>query len=201
MIGLKADEELSTVKIGAANKKQVIVAGTLLAILVAVVIYDLAGSGTSSAAPPATSTTIARGKPGNKQVAQNSTDPTFHRLQLEESRKIKYEPGRNIFEMQAAPMPTPVADVRKPTPPPAFTPPPTPPPPPIPLKFYGFASKPGETKRIFLAEGDPQNSIVFIAKQGDIVDRRYRVLQIAANSVQIEDVLYSNKQTIPLTVR
>ena len=188
-------------KIGAANKKHVIVAGTLLAILVAVVIYDLAGSGTSSAAPPATSTTIARGKPGNKQVAQNSTDPTFHRLQLEESRKIKYEPGRNIFEMQAAPMPTPVADVRKPTPPPAFTPPPTPPPPPIPLKFYGFASKPGETKRIFLAEGDPQNSIVFIAKQGDIVDRRYRVLQIAANSVQIEDVLYSNKQTIPLTVR
>lgn len=188
-------------KIGAANKKQLIIAGALLAILVAVVIYDLAGSGTSSAAPPATSTTTARGKAGTKQIAQNSTDPTFHRVQLEESRKIKYEPGRNIFEMQAAPMPTPVVNVRQPTPPPAFTPPPTPPPPPIPLKFYGFANRPGETKRIFLAEGDPQNSIVFIAKQGDIVDRRYRVLQIAANSVQIEDVLYSNKQTIPLTAR
>jgi hypothetical protein len=172
----------------------------LLAILAAVVIYDLAGSGTSSAAPPATSTTTARGKTGTKQIAQNSTDPTFHRLQLEDSRKVKYEPGRNIFEMQAATIPPPIAPPRM-TPPPSFTPPPTPPPPPIPLKFYGFASKPGETKRIFLAEGDPQNSIVFIAKQGDIVDRRYRVLQIAANSVQIEDVLYSNKQTIPLTAR
>jgi hypothetical protein len=189
------------VNIGAANKKQVIIAGALLAILAAVLIYDLAGTGTSSAAPPATSTTVPRGKAGTKQIAQNDTDPTFHRLQLEESRKIKYEPGRNIFEMQAAPMPTPMANVR-PTPPPGPpTPTPTPPPPPIPLKFYGFANKPGETKRIFLAEGDPQNSVVFIAKQGDIVDRRYRVLQIAANSVQIEDVLYNNKQTIPLTAR
>lgn len=189
-------------KIGAANKNQMIAAGALLAILVAVVIYDLAGSGTSSAAPPATSTNIARGKPGSKQIAQNDTDPTLHRLQLEESRKVKYEPGRNIFEMQAAPVPTTIANVRQqPTPPPVYTPPPTPPPPPIPLKFYGFANKPGEVKRIFLAEGDPQNSVVFIAKQGDIVDRRYRVVQIAANSVQIEDVLYNNKQTIPLTAR
>ena len=189
-------------KIGVANKNQMIVAGALLAILAAVVIYDLAGSGTSSAAPPATSTNIARGKTGNKQTAQNDTDPTFHRHQLEESRKVKYEPGRNIFQMQAAPVPTPMTTVRQPTPPPGpATPMPTPPPPPIPLKFYGFANKPGETKRIFLAEGDPQNSIVFIAKQGDIVDRRYRVVQIAANSVQIEDVLYNNKQTIPLTAR
>jgi hypothetical protein len=103
--------------------------------------------------------------------------------------------------MEAPPMPTPIVNVR-PTPPPGPpTPTPTPPPPPIPLKFYGFANKPGEARRIFLAEGDPQNSIVFIAKQGDIVDRRYRVVQISANSVQIEDVLYNNKQSIPLTAR
>jgi hypothetical protein len=189
------------VKTGAGNKKQVIIAGALLAVLAAVVIYDLGGSGTSSAAPPATSTTPQRGRLATRKTAQNDLDPTFHGSQLEESRKIKYEPGRNIFEMQATPMPTPIANVR-PTPPPGPpTPQPTPPPPPIPLKFYGFANKPGETKRIFLAEGDPQNSVVFIAKQGDIVDRRYRVLQIAANSVQIEDVLYNNKQTIPLTAR
>ena len=188
-------------KIGTGNNKQTIIAGALLAILAAVVIYDLAGSGSSSAAPPASSTTVARGKAGNKQIAQNSIDPTFHRLQLEESRKIKYEPGRNIFEMQAAPIQPPIASPRMTPPPGPPTPTPTPPPPPIPLKFYGFANKPGETKRIFLAEGDPQNSVVFIAKQGDIVDRRYRVLQIAANSVQIEDVLYNNKQTIALTAR
>jgi hypothetical protein len=187
------------VKIGAANKKQMLIMGALLAVLAAIVIYDFGGTGTSSAAPPASSR-AQKGRTGTRQIAQND-DPRFHLGELEASRRIKYEPGRNIFTMEAPPMPTPIVNVR-PTPPPGPpTPTPTPPPPPIPLKFYGFANKPGEARRIFLAEGDPQNSIVFIAKQGDIVDRRYRVVQISANSVQIEDVLYNNKQSIPLTAR
>lgn len=74
-------------------------------------------------------------------------------------------------------------------------PPPPPPLPPINLKFFGFASKPGEPKKIFLS----QNEDVFIAAEGDIVNRRYRVLHIAPNSVEIEDVISSNRQSIPLT--
>lgn len=192
--------------IGAANKKQLITMGALLAVLAIVILYDVMNSGTSSAAPPAPSapaaSTAQRNKPGTQQVAQNDLDPTLRLDVLDASRRVKYEAGgRNIFQMQATPMPTPIADVR-PTPPLGPpTPTPTPPPPPIPLKFYGFANRPGETKKIFLSEGDQQNSVVFIAKQGDIVDRRYKVLQIQANSVQIEDVLYSNKQNIPLTAR
>lgn len=184
--------------IGATNKKQLIIMGVLLAVLAAIVVYDFSGSGTSSAAAPHVA---QRSRAGSQQKAQNDLDPTFHWDKLEASRRVKYEPGRNIFTMEAPPMPTPITTVRQnvPTGPP--TPTPTPPPPPIPLKFYGFANKPGETRRIFLAEGDPQNSVVFIAKQGDIVDRRYRVLQISANAVQIEDVLYNNKQSIPLTAR
>ncbi len=82
-----------------------------------------------------------------------------------------------------------------PEPPP--TPTPTPPPPPIPLKFYGFASKPTEPKRIFLDdEGE-----VFVARQGDIVERKYKVIQINNTSVIIEDVLYNNRQTIQLTAK
>lgn len=185
-------------KIGATNKKQVIIMGVLLAVLAAIVIYDFGRSGTSSAAPRQTA---QRGRAGAQQKAQNDLDPTFHWEKLEASRRIKYEPGRNIFTMEAPPMPTPMQSVRQMTPQGPPTPTPTPPPPPIPLKFYGFANKPGEARRIFLAEGDPQNSVVFIAKQGDIVDRRYRVVQISANSVQIEDVLYNNKQSIPLTAR
>lgn len=186
-------------KIGATNKKQLITMGVLLAVLAAIVIYDFGRSGTSSAAP---SQTAQRGRKGSQQKAQNDLDPTLHWQKLEASRRIKYEPGRNIFTMEAPPIEATKFPVRVPTPPPGPpTPTPTPPPPPIPLKFYGFANKPGETRRIFLAEGEPQNSVVFIAKQGDIVDRRYRVLQISANSVQIEDVLYNNKQSIPLTAR
>jgi hypothetical protein len=38
---------------------------------------------------------------------------------------------------------------------------------------------------------------VFIAAEGDVVDRRYRVVKIGNNSVQIEDILNDNTQ--PLT--
>jgi hypothetical protein len=74
-------------------------------------------------------------------------------------------------------------------------PPPPPPPPPINLKFFGFANKPGEPKKVFLSQGED----VFIAVEGDIVDRRYKVVHIGPASVEIEDVLYNNKQNIPLT--
>jgi hypothetical protein len=194
------------VKIGAENKKQVIIMAILLAVAAAVVIYDFSGSGTSSAAPPVRSSSggvTTSGRPGTQPAAQNDLDPRLRLDVLEASRKVKYEAGgRNIFRMEEPKIEPPKYPVRQPTPTPGPpTPTPTPPPPPIPLKFYGFANKPGEAKKIFLAEGDPQNSVVFIAKQGDIVDRRYRVVQISANSVQIEDVLYNNKQTIPLTAR
>jgi len=63
------------------------------------------------------------------------------------------------------------------------------------LKFYGFASKPGEPKRVFLSQGED----VFIAGEGDIVDRRYKVLRITPTQVEIEDVLNNNRQNIPLT--
>lgn len=176
----------------------------LLAILALVGFYEFGGSGTSSAAAPAAAPASSVPGPAQKgsagaQTAQNDLDPTLHLELLQ--RKVKYEGGRNIFEMEAAPMPTPIANVR-PTPLPGPpTPTPTPPPPPIPLKYYGFANKPGEARKIFLSEGERNNSVLFIAKQGDIVDRRYKVVQIAPTSVQIEDVLYNNKQTIPLTVR
>ena len=69
-----------------------------------------------------------------------------------------------------------------------------PPPPPINLKFFGFANKPGEAKKIFLSQGED----VFIAGEGDIVDRRYKILHITPVSVEVEDVLNNNRQSIPL---
>jgi hypothetical protein len=77
-----------------------------------------------------------------------------------------------------------------------YTPPPNPTAPPIPLKFYGFASSPGEPKKIFLK----LDQDVFVAAEGEIVDRRYRVRKISTNSVEIEDVVNSGPpQSIPLT--
>jgi hypothetical protein len=63
------------------------------------------------------------------------------------------------------------------------------------LKFFGFANKPGETKKVFLSQGED----VFIAGEGDIIDRRYKILRITPVSVEVEDVLTNNRQSIPLT--
>jgi hypothetical protein len=62
------------------------------------------------------------------------------------------------------------------------------------LKFFGFASGPGEPKAVFLSEGED----VFVAHEGDVVDRHYKVEHIGTNSVTIVDVLNNNQQDIPL---
>ena len=129
----------------------------------------------------------------------NSLDPTLRLDLLKSSEDVEYKgTGRNIFAAYVEPPPRPVqSPLHQAQGPHCPGDPgcPPPPPPPIPLKFYGFASKAGEPKKIFLSSGDD----VFIAAEGEIVNRRYRVLHIGVNSVEIEDVLQNNRQTIPLT--
>lgn len=125
-------------------------------------------------------------------------DPTLDLDLLRQSEEIKYAGnGRNIFVAGS------VAQIEIPkgkgvTDDPnagLHMPPPIQPPPPINLKFFGFANRPGETKKIFLSQGED----IFIASEGDIVDRRYRVLRISPTSVDVEDVLNNNRQNLPLT--
>ncbi len=140
-------------------------------------------------------TTTPKQTSGKKVTAQPSLDPTLQLALLKASEDTKYTgTGRNIFRAEVE-IPKVVQAPVKEAPPPqqAYVPPP---PPPIPLKFFGFASKPGEPKRIFLSSNDGD---VFIAAEGDIVDRRYKVVRITNSSVEIEDVLSNNRQSIPLT--
>ncbi len=69
-----------------------------------------------------------------------------------------------------------------------------PPPPPIDLKFFGYEAHTGGQRKVFLLHGDD----VFIASVGDVVDHRYKVVQIAPFSIQIEDIPFNNTQTLPL---
>jgi len=185
-------------KIGAENKKKVITMAALLAIALPLTLYSFRGmfGGSSAGAPPSSrAATPPPGKP-SPSTQDPSQDPRLRTDILEASRKVQYEPGRDIFHMKALPTPTPMAPVRQtPTPPP--TPTPIPPPPPIPLKYYGYASKPGEPRKVFLA--DQSGERVFVVGQGEIVDRRYRLIQIQPSSVIMEDVLTNNRQPIPLT--
>src|SRR5215467_14168334 len=115
----------------------------LLAILALIAIYNFKDYiwGTSAAAPPASATAQPKNAGGGFPV-QDGSDPRLRTDILDASRKVKYEAGnRNPFAMGLTPLPTPIADVKgTPTPTPIPTPTPWPK---IPVKYYGFANKPG----------------------------------------------------------
>jgi hypothetical protein len=199
------------VKVGAENRTKLIAAIALMTIAVVVLLLNSGGSAPKAAAPTlpiptlsptATSRPSGAGRTGKghgKKVgtAARSLDPSLRYDWLKASEDTKYEgTGRNIFMTQAE-IPQPIAPVKTDAEKAAESgPPQPPPPPPINLKFFGFASRPGEAKKIFLSEGED----VFIAAEGDVVNRHYKVLRISPTSVEIEDVLNNNRQSIPLTL-
>jgi len=204
------------VKLGIENRNQMIAAAVLGGVLLLILIYQfLPSSSTIASTTPITTTTGAEGtvtktphagarrnsgaSSAKKERAPQSLDPTLHLAQLASTEQIKYEgSGRNIFISQPDPViPKPVAPGETdPNHPIGWKPPSVAAPPPIPLKFFGFASKPGQPKKIFLSKGED----VFIAGEGEIVDRRYKVVRISPTSVEIQDMVGSGPpQSIPLT--
>lgn len=193
-------------QIGSENRKKVMWAAGLGAVALVLIAYQLFSSQGApvTAAQPTTTTTGTKGRTrlgrGGKErvVKEERLDPTLDLRSLAQTEQTKYTgSGRNIFVAQVD-IPKPVATgikVEELPPPGPPAPPPPPPPPPITLKFFGFANKPGEPRKAFLSQGDD----VFIAVEGDIVDRRYKVIRIGPTSVEVEDVLYNNRQSIPLT--
>jgi hypothetical protein len=204
------------VKLGIENRKQLMLAGGLLVVLLLILAYQFIPSSSTSASTGTGAGTVAAPiaaalhpsarhvagpAAGKKEKAPQSLDPTLQLQQLAVIEQIKYEgSGRNIFVSQAETVviPTPVApgtaggaaDTK------IYTAPAAPAQTPIPLKFFGFASHPGEPKKIFLSKGDD----VFIAGDGEIIDRRYKVVKISTASVDIQDVVGSGPpQSIPLT--
>ncbi|HYY68277.1 MAG TPA: hypothetical protein VE734_00970 [Terriglobales bacterium] len=190
-------------KLGAESRTKVILLAVLLLLAVISVGYMFNSLRAGSvAAAPAVNTANAAVQPTRPAAARApaapvaipSLDPELRLKLLEVSEGTKYEgTGRNIFVPALETIPKPLPADKQPGPP--APPPGPPPPPPIPLKFFGFASHSSEGKRIFLSQGED----VFIAAEGDIVDRRYKVVRINPTSVEIEDVLNNNRQTIPLT--
>jgi len=191
-------------KLGAESRTKVIVLLVLVAGAVISVGYMFSSLGGRPAptAPPV-SQARASAPPAHYVPARGpaiatgtaSLNPELRLKLLESSEGIKYEgTGRNIFVPALEEIPKPIAPGMPGSKLPPPPPPGPPPPPPINLKFFGFASHAGEPKRIFLAQGDE----VFIGAEGDIVDRRYKIVRINPTSVEIEDVLNNNRQTIPL---
>jgi len=202
------------VKVGAESRTKLMVAVALGCAALGVGVWQFSswfGFSSGAAAPAPTVSSLptdpvpATRLPAHRQIGSkpksNSEealfDPTLRLDLLKSSEDTKYTgTGRNIFRVFVE-TPRPVVPVATPNKTaaavtPQYVPPP---PPPINLVFYGFATPVGGAKRVFLAK----NEDVFIAKEGDIVDRRYKVVRISPNAVEILDVLSNNRQSIPLT--
>jgi hypothetical protein len=158
--------------------------------------------------PTASTTRTVSGAPATPFAHQavelpngSALDPTLHPEVMAQAEDTTYTGlGRNIFSADSSPTMAPTAKIEtakfpvRPTGPPP--PPPGPPPPPnIDLKFYGFSAVKNGDKKAFLLHGED----IFIAKEGDTVDRRYKIVKISPFSVDVEDLPYSHTQTLPLT--
>lgn len=208
------------IKVGTEDKKKVYLAsglGLVMLILLVRFLWQTFGPSPSPEPAPAPPTVVTAPRPatapsGGETPQENTTaaayahpaakvgglaslDPTLHPEIMRQAESLEYTgKGRNIFSMFSAPpeIPKPIAPIRN-----AHVdtgPPPPPPPPPINLGFYGYAAEKTGQKQVFLLHGDD----IFIASEGDVVDRRYRVVKIGTASVQVEDIPYHNTQTLPL---
>ena len=201
-------------RLGTEDKKKRLIAMVIVPLALsafAYILWNLVGG--PSAPPPAAEnapviTTApqnsgARGQQGHAAQRLESAaalDPTLHPEWMAKAENTTYTgTSRNIFSkdslppaaMNAAAIENPIGSVRTGPVVPAGPPPP----PTIDLKFYGFATDNGGRKLIFLSHGND----VFIAGQGDVVDGRYKVIQIEPNSVVMEDLSYNDNQTLTLT--
>jgi hypothetical protein len=157
-----------------------------------------AKTGAAVAVPPGRSAGAAAKDLGTTSA---QLDPTLRMEAMLVTESLAYSGnGRNIFSANSAPVeiPKPIAPVRKAGPPPPPPPPPgPPPPPPIDLKFFGTTTGADGRRDAFLLHGDD----VFLAADGDIVQRKYKVISISANSILVEDMANNNRQTLPLLGR
>jgi hypothetical protein len=198
------------VQLGTENRKKTLWAAGLAVLAILAAVYEViplfsgpsvTSLASSTPAPVAVTHAAAQRRgagPSKKGRSPENLDPTLQLQLLASSEQTKYAgSGRNIFVSQPDPViPKPGAPGHTDTADKIYVPPPPPPPPQIPLKFFGFANQPGEARKIFLSKGED----VFIAGEGDIVDRRYKIVRISPNSVEIQDVVGSGPtQHIPLT--
>lgn len=189
-------------------QKKALAVGSFVAVAAGILYYQLSDDSPAPRPqqPPVVHTIPSSGSQGSRGTAKNvgtastQLDPTLKMEAMLITERLVYSgTGRNIFSATSAPVdiPKPIASARPQVVAPVYTPPPgPPPPPPIELKFFGTETVANGKRKAFLLHGED----VFLAQDGDIVQRRYRVVSVSANSILVEDMANNNRQSLPLIV-
>lgn len=202
-------------KIGTEDKKKLAIAVVtgVLGLAAAFYMYDQLSTPDTVAAPvtkpviasatgPATAALKPKVSASGVPVLTSAVqlDPTLKMGPMLVTESLVYSGGgRNIFSSSSVPMGMPVAIApARPKPvavmPQYLQPTGPPPPPPIDLKFFGTATSGNGARQAFLLHGED----VFLASAGDVVQRRYKIISVAASSIVVEDLTNNNRQTLPL---
>ena len=150
-------------------------------------------------------------KPAASAPAPPPPDARIRLDLIEPSENSKKEIGKkNVFQYQQTPAPVTTGPRGSATPNPAqpsqpvlpaAPPPPAivapPPPPPIPFKYQGYAvdASAGGQTIAFLADDSSRH---YNVRKGEVLMGRYRVTQISANAVEVEDIENSRRQMLPI---
>jgi len=153
------------------------------------------------AAPPSASVPTARAR-GTQQSAKPAAAAPVAPVKLDALTAGRQEPSdkaRNPFRYQPKPAPPPPKPVEMPTQvteAPRQTMPTGPPPlPPIPLKFLGSLTRADGEQWAVLSDG----KVPMYGREGDIVDGRYRIVKIGAESIELTYADGRGRQVVRLT--
>ncbi len=208
-------------RMGTENKRQVIIACVLIAIVIVIAYFEIFGSSGRASTPRPIPAQTARGAnapaaagtldataggnsagPDAEKLTNEGLEPTVHFDKLAETEDVVYAgTGRNIFSADSAPAvietlvkgPRANQQAAIVTAGPASYGPPKPPP--IDLKYFGYTEDKDKTLKAFLIRGED----IFMARTGEIVDHRYKVVSILPAFIQITDLGYNNTQILPLS--
>jgi hypothetical protein len=179
-----------------SDRRKLLMGGGIVATLVLAIWMMWPASPAPSAAAPAIP---ARGV---QQAARPAEGAPVAPVKLEALTAERQRPGdgeRNPFRYRpkpvpppkvATPPPPPVTEVSRPTGP--AGPPPVPP---IPLKFIGILERANGEKWAVLSDG----KVTMHGRDGDIVDGRYRIVKIGAESIELTYADGKGRQVVRLT--
>jgi hypothetical protein len=166
----------------------VVVLGALISVLY---------SGQRVPSEPPTASSNRTGTTRTQAPAGAAETPDVHLEALFEDRTKPVSTERNLFRFKPKPAPPPPPPPVAVTAPGPVAPSGPPPPPPIPYKFIGLVEVPGQKKRIAVLSDGRSNPLY--GREGDIIEGRYRIVRIGAESIELEYIDGRGRQTIRLS--